>query len=107
MKNTFIKTVVILMVTFGILYGLYAIQELRNNFPDAVSNFQYMQRLQAYQVYTIDNVTYSRYQSGSGNVFIVKETIQSGTGWNLTTYEKTMDTWANKITATYEEINTH
>ena len=105
MKNSFVKLTVILAVCMGLTFVVQALNELRNNNPNANANQQYMQRLQAYQVYTIGTVTYSRYDDGTDAVYITRETVTSDTGWTLTTTEKTLDTWANKVTATYEAIN--
>lgn len=44
---------------------------------------------------------YMRYKSGTGSILIVRISSSS----TLVTYEKAIDTWANRATATYSPIN--
>ena len=69
------------------------------------------QTLIAYQQYVDETVSgttivYTRYRSGVGSVFIKKRTVIEYLGsTTLITNEKTVDTWDNRGSASYTEIN--
>ena len=47
------------------------------------------------------SVTYMRYQGGAGVVLLVR----ISTALTVTTFEKSYDTWTNRVTATYIPVN--
>lgn len=75
---------------------------MKDIFSDNNRAIQKVLELNIYQRDTVSaNEIYTRYQSGTGVVLIIKKSI-AGT---VETYEKTFDTWANRATATYVAID--
>lgn len=105
MKNTFVKTMAVLLLLVIAVFAVSAVSQLRNKYKNAYADEQYKRLLQAYIVYEMNDVTYTCYESGTGSIFIERKTVTPTGGGNQEVYEKAYDTWANRFSASYVPIN--
>lgn len=106
-------TIVVCFVLSGVLTligGNVNDTDVRTRFMAKQASQYVAQSMMAYQQYIDEGVAgttivYNRYKSGLGSVFIYRQTVVETPTSTSVSNEKTVDTWANKETATYTPFN--